>query len=35
VLRTHRTTEMMAEGKTPVGCAEMGDLIVRQLEEAV
>lgn len=35
VLRTHRTTEMMAEGKKRVGCAEMGDLIVRQLEEAV
>jgi len=32
VLETHRTADIMASGKQLVGCAEMGDLLARQLE---
>jgi 3-isopropylmalate dehydrogenase len=34
VLATHRTGDLMAEGKTRVGCSQMGDLVVQQLEAA-
>ncbi|MCZ6532992.1 MAG: 3-isopropylmalate dehydrogenase [SAR324 cluster bacterium] len=33
VLATHRTADIMAEGKNQVGCSQMGDLIVQHLEE--
>jgi 3-isopropylmalate dehydrogenase len=33
VLATHRTADIMAEGKTRVGCSEMGDLIAQHLQE--
>ncbi|MDH4120585.1 MAG: 3-isopropylmalate dehydrogenase [Deltaproteobacteria bacterium] len=32
VLAKHRTEDIMASGKTPVGCARMGDLVVEALE---
>ena len=33
VLATHRTADIMAEGKTRVGCSEMGDLIAQHLQD--
>ena len=33
VLATHRTADIMAEGKTRVGCSQMGDLIAQHLQD--
>ena len=33
VLATNRTADIMADGKTRVGCSEMGDLIAQRLQD--